>query len=82
MMEIRTHARVMNQRLVPLEPLDLPEGAEVQLCIQLPDASEGEAALVNKEGLLVVHMQTPVIDRLIETIRAERLASTLEPSEK
>jgi len=74
---------VMNQRLVPLEPLDLPEGAEVQLCIQLPDASEGEAALVNKEGLLVVHMQTPVdIDRLIETIRAERLASTLEPSEK
>ncbi|CUU34964.1 hypothetical protein DCOP10_11263 [Armatimonadetes bacterium DC] len=72
----------MNQRLVPLEPLDLPEGAEVQLCIQLPDASEGEAALVNKEGLLVVHMQTPVIDRLIETIRAERLASTLEPSEK
>lgn len=69
--------------LVPLEPLELPEGVEVQLSIQLPEGSEGEAALVDKEGILVVRSQTPIdTELLIEAIRAERLASTLGTSEK
>lgn len=81
-MEVRTRARVVNQQLVPLEPLDLPEGAEVQLVIWLSESSEEEATLVNKEGLLVIRSQTPVdVAQLIASIRTERLASTLEISD-
>ncbi len=45
-MEMRTRARVVNQQLVPLKPLELPEGAEVSVTIQLPDSTDGDATLV------------------------------------
>jgi len=76
-MEMRTRARVVNQQLVPLEPLELPEGAEVSVTIQLPDSTDGDATLVEKNGVLVIRTQTPIdVEQLIEDIRAER-ANTL-----
>ena len=72
-MEMRTRARVVNQQLVPLEPLELPEGAEVSVTIQLPDSTDGDATLVEKNGVLLIRTQTPIdVEQLIEDIRAER----------
>ncbi len=82
-MEIRTRARVVDQQLVPLEPIELPEGAEVSVTIEFYDSHDEAATLVNKGDVLVVRIQTPIdVEQMIEDIRAERLAATLGMPEK
>ncbi|MCS7066652.1 MAG: DUF104 domain-containing protein [Fimbriimonadales bacterium] len=72
-MEITTHARYVNRVLVPAEPLNLPEGAEVRISIWFPEEVPAEISLVEKDGTLVVRTQTPIdVEQLLDALRSER----------
>ncbi|GBC92540.1 hypothetical protein HRbin15_01010 [bacterium HR15] len=72
-MEIKTRARYMNRVLIPAEPLNLPEGAEVGISIWFSEPASAEATLVDKDGVLVVRSHIPIdVDQMLEALRSER----------
>lgn len=75
--EIRTRARYMNCVLVPSEPLNLPEGAEVRVSIWFSEPASAETTLVDKDGVLVVSSQVAIdVDAILEALRDEREFTT------